>query len=52
MSKRHDLLNHIKSLGEISEIMTSIKTLSMLEMHKVAQALINQERIVASAEIR
>ncbi|MDX1810867.1 MAG: F0F1 ATP synthase subunit gamma, partial [Gammaproteobacteria bacterium] len=50
MSKRHDLQNHIKSLNEISEIMASIKTLSMLEMHKIAQALKNQERIVSNIE--
>ena len=50
MSKRHDLLNHIKSLREISEIMDSIKTLSMLEMHKIAQALTNQQTMLTSIE--
>lgn len=50
MSKRHELLRHIKSLKEISEIMSSIKTLSLLELHKIAQALNNQERMVASIE--
>lgn len=50
MSKRHDLDEHRRTLGEISGIMRAMKNLSLMETHKLSRLLAAQERVVASLE--
>lgn len=50
MSKRHELDNHRRTLGEISGIMRAMKNLSLMETHKLSRLLAAQERVVASLE--
>lgn len=50
MSKRRDLQRHLRSLGEIKEIMNAMKNLALMEMHKVARRLETQHRTVESIE--
>ena len=50
VSSHQKIVNHIKSLGEIKEIMSSMKTLSLLELRKLTQLIPNQERMVESCD--
>ncbi len=50
MTAHQKIAKHIKSLGEIKEIMSSMKVLSVLEIRKLSQLIVNQERIVLSCE--
>ncbi len=50
MSKRHDIEDHIRTLGEISKIMTAMNNLAMLEIHKLTRLLSAQQRVVTSME--
>lgn len=50
MSKRHELDDHRRTLGEISGIMRAMKNLSLMETHKLSRLLAAQERVVASLE--
>jgi F-type H+-transporting ATPase subunit gamma len=50
MSKRRDIENHIRSLGEISAIMSAMKNLALMEMQKLTRLLSAQERVVTSMQ--
>jgi len=50
MSRRRELERHRHSLGEIREIMNSMKTLAYLETHKLSRFLPTQQAVVASTE--
>jgi F-type H+-transporting ATPase subunit gamma len=50
MSKRHELEEHIHTLGEISEIMSAMNNLAMMEVHKLTRLLSAQQRVVTSME--
>jgi F-type H+-transporting ATPase subunit gamma len=50
MSKRRDIENHIRSLGEISEIMGAMKNLAVMEIQKLSRLLSAQERVVTSLQ--
>ena len=39
MSKRHEIEDHIRTLGEISEIMGAMNSLAMMEIHKLTRLL-------------
>lgn len=48
MSKRRDMETHIRSLGEISGIMSAMKNLAVMETQKLTRLLVAQERLVSS----
>jgi F-type H+-transporting ATPase subunit gamma len=50
MSRRRDVERHRESLGEIGEIMRSMKTLAYMETRKLARFLPAQTAVVASIE--
>ncbi|HSB44319.1 MAG TPA: FoF1 ATP synthase subunit gamma [Nitrospira sp.] len=50
MSKRHEIDDHIRTLGEISEIMSAMNNLAMMEIHKLTRLLSAQQRVVVSME--
>ncbi len=50
MTKRKDLEHHRHSLGEIREIMNSMKTLAFLETRKLTRFLSAQQAVVRSIE--
>jgi len=50
MTKRQDLEHHRHSLGEIREIMNSMKTLAFLETRKLTRFLSSQQAVVRSIE--
>jgi F-type H+-transporting ATPase subunit gamma len=50
MSKRHEIDDHIRTLGEISEIMGAMNNLAMMEIHKLTRLLSAQQRVVTSME--
>ena len=50
VSKRHDIEDHIRTLGEISEIMGAMKNLAVMEIHKLTRLLSAQQRVVTSME--
>ncbi len=50
MSKRRDIEDHIRSLGEISAIMSAMKNLALMEIQKLTRLLSAQERVVASMQ--
>jgi F-type H+-transporting ATPase subunit gamma len=50
MSRRRDLEHHRHSLGEIREIMNSMKTLAYMETHKLARFLPAQQAVVESIQ--
>jgi F-type H+-transporting ATPase subunit gamma len=50
VSKRRDLENQLRSLGEIKEIMNAMKNLSLMEVHRLNRFLDTQRRVVASIE--
>jgi F-type H+-transporting ATPase subunit gamma len=48
MSKRREVDSHLRSLGEIREIMNAMKNLSVMELHRLERFLVTQRRVVAS----
>ena len=50
VSKRHDIEDHLRTLGEISEIMGAMKNLAVMEIHKLTRLLSAQQRVVTSME--
>ncbi len=50
MSKRHDIEAHIRTLGEISEIMGAMTNLAVMEIHKLTRLLSAQQQVVTSME--
>ena len=50
MSKRRDLETQIRSLNEIKEIMSAMKNLSLMEVHRLTHFLGTQGRVVAGIE--
>ena len=50
MTRRRDLEHHRQSLGEIREIMNSMKTLAFMETRKLNRFLQAQQSVVASIE--
>ena len=50
MSKRHDIEAHLRTLGEISEIMGAMNNLAVMEIHKLTRLLSAQQRVVTSME--
>lgn len=50
VSKRHDIEDHIRTLGEISEIMGAMNNLAVIEIHKLTRLLPAQQRVVTSME--
>jgi F-type H+-transporting ATPase subunit gamma len=50
MSKRHEIEDHMRTLGEISEIMGAMNHLAVLEIHKLTRLLSAQQRVVTSME--
>lgn len=50
MSQRREIETHARRLGELREILTSMKTLANIETRKLTRRLENQQRIVAGIE--
>ncbi len=50
MSRRRNVARHLKSLGEIREIMNSMKTLAYVETQKLSRLLESQRAVVAAIE--
>lgn len=50
MSKRRDIEDHTRSLGEISAIMSAMKNLALMEIQKLARLLAAQDRVVTSMQ--
>ena len=50
MTARREIERHLKALDDIRSIMSSMKTLALLETHKLARRLAAQNRVVASIE--
>jgi F-type H+-transporting ATPase subunit gamma len=50
VSKRRDLEARIRSLGEIKEIMSAMKNLSLMETHRLDRVLDTQRRVLANIE--
>lgn len=50
MSKRHEILDHLRALQDISGILGAMKNLALMEMHKLARFLSAQRRVVGSIE--
>ena len=50
MSARRQLQQRLRSLGEMQEILGSMKTLAVLETHKLARFGANQQRLVMGIE--
>jgi F-type H+-transporting ATPase subunit gamma len=50
MSSRRDLEIRLGSLNEIKEIMSAMKNLSLMEVHKLSRFLENQRRVIDSIE--
>ena len=48
MSKRRDIDTHLRSLGEISDIMGAMKNLAVLETQKLTRLLSAQEQVVST----
>lgn len=50
MSRRHEQVAHRRKLSEIRNIMNSMKTLAIMETHKLERSITNQSVITASIE--
>jgi F-type H+-transporting ATPase subunit gamma len=46
MSKRRDLERHLRTLGEIKDIMNAMKNLALMETRKLTRVLATQHRVV------
>lgn len=51
MSKRRDIEEHVRALGEIEGIMGAMKNLAQMESHQLSRVLPMQQRIVEEIEI-
>ena len=50
MSKRRDIESQLRSLTEIKEIMSAMKNLALMEVHRLTRFLDTQHRVVATIE--
>ena len=50
MSRRHEIEAHLRTLGEISEIMGAMNNLAVMEIHTLTRLLSAQQRVVTSME--
>lgn len=50
MSKRRDIEEHVRSLGEIEGIMSAMKNLALMESHKLSRVFTMQHRVVEEIE--
>ncbi len=50
MTRRHEIEQHLHSMQDISEIMNSMKNLSLMETRKLSRFLSSQQRVVKSTE--
>ncbi len=50
MSKRRDVEEHVRALGEIEGIMVAMKNLALMESHKLNRVLTMQHRVVEEIE--
>jgi F-type H+-transporting ATPase subunit gamma len=50
MSKRHEVERYLRGLGEIKDILSAMKNLSLIEVRKLTRFLSTQRRVVASIE--
>lgn len=50
MSKRQDIEEHVRALGEIEGIMGAMKNLALMESHKMSRVLPMQHRVVEEIE--
>lgn len=50
MSKRRELEEHVRTLGEIEGIMGAMKNLALMESHKLNRLLNTQQRVVSDIE--
>ncbi len=50
MSKRRDIEEHVRTLGEIKGIMGAMKNLALMESHKLSRVLATQHRVVSDIE--
>jgi F-type H+-transporting ATPase subunit gamma len=50
MTRRHEIEHHLHSMQDISEIMNSMKNLSLMETRKLSRFLFSQQRVVNSIE--
>lgn len=50
MSKRSQIEEHLQKLNEIGDIMRAMKNVSLMEVHKLARFLDDQQRVLAGIE--
>jgi len=50
LSKRRDIEEHVRTLGEIEGIMGAMKNLALMESHKLSRVLATQHRVVDEIE--
>jgi F-type H+-transporting ATPase subunit gamma len=50
MTQRHEIEHRMRSLGDISEIMNTMKNMSLMETRKLAGFLSSQQRVVESIQ--
>lgn len=50
MSKRRDIEEHVRTLGEIEGIMGAMKNLALMESHKLSRVLATQHQVVSDIE--
>jgi F-type H+-transporting ATPase subunit gamma len=50
MSKRREIERHLRALGEIKDILSAMKNLSLMEVRKLTRFLSTQQRVVANIE--
>lgn len=48
MTRRRQIDRHLRSLGEIQEILGAMRNLALLETHKLTRALADQDRVVTT----
>jgi F-type H+-transporting ATPase subunit gamma len=51
MTRLHEIEQHLHSMRDINEIMTSMKNLSLMETRKLSRFLSSQQRVVNSIEL-
>ncbi len=50
MSKRHEVQGRLRSMGDIAGILSAMKNLALMEIHKLAKFLDSQRRVVEGME--
>jgi len=50
LSKKHDIEEHVRTLGEIEGIMGAMKNLALMESHKLSRVLATQHQVVHEIE--